>query len=211
MPLPHGHEVRAHLAELRTLGATRIVGALGGAQLDALLEEALTAELAMTPEQVGAVRQHAAADVWHGTELARRPVTAAFATRLRDWFRAHAWSGSGAPCWIPNEATVMRYPTGTGGISPHVDRRRYELLVCIVSLAGVANLRVLADREEANMLVSWRCAPGDMVVLRAPRFDNAEDSRPMHAVGSPLGPTDRISLSLRMDCGRPQEGAPTRS
>jgi hypothetical protein len=67
----------------------------------------------------------------------------------------------------------------------------------VLSLQGSARQAIVADRAASRPLASWRCRPGDVVLLRAPGWAGRDDGRPLHLVESDAG--ERLSLSLRMD------------
>lgn len=102
------------------------------------------------------------------------------------------------PRWSPNEATVMRYPVAGAGISPHRDHRRFVHAIAVVSLEGEALFSTF-DGTRKRTLTSWRCRPGDVVVIAGPDPARAEgaDPRPIHGVAA-LGGA-RASLTLRME------------
>ncbi|MEJ7766087.1 MAG: hypothetical protein WKF86_11375, partial [Acidimicrobiales bacterium] len=95
--------------------------------------------------------------------------------------------------WQPDEAATTSYGPGEG-ISPHRDNTFYEGFVAVVTLAGSAELRVVADREGREELASWDASPGHLALFRGPR--PGSEARPLHAVG-PAGPAGRQVLVLR--------------
>jgi hypothetical protein len=147
---------------------------------------AAVAGLALEPleVQVGPVRQAGAAAV---CAVAGRPALAALADRLG---RAAAAAGVS---WLPDEAAITAYGPGEG-ISPHRDNSFYEGFVAVVTLAGVAELRVVADRAGTVELGRWLAGPGHLALFRGPRPDR--EARPLHAVG-PAGAGGRRVLVLR--------------
>jgi len=103
----------------------------------------------------------------------------------------------GASSWEPNDVHVQRYPTHALGIRPHLDLKRYRILIAIVTAAGSARFMLCKDRT-GRLLKQWNVAPGDLVLLRAPGLGGHADGRPLHAVGGP--PTGhRISVTWRMN------------
>jgi hypothetical protein len=134
--------------------------------------------------EVGPVRQAGAAGV---CTVAGRPALEALAGRL-----AGAAAAAGAE-WRPDEAATTAYGPGEG-ISPHRDNTFYEGFVAVVTLAGTAELRVVADREGRQEVARWEAGPGHLALLRGPRPGG--EARPLHAVG-PAGPGGRRVLVLR--------------
>ncbi len=121
--------------------------------------------------------------------------------RLRDdlvaGIREHASTADGLGEWQPNEVHVQRYPAGALGITPHLDLKRYRLLVAIFTVSGSAPFALCADRE-GTALSRWEAAAGSLVLLRGPGLGGVEDGRPLHAVSGPeVG--HRVSLTLRMN------------
>ena len=165
-------------------GWASVPGAVG-AEEAASLEDAV-ADLVLRPleAEVGPVRQAGAAAV---CTVAGRPALEALARRLA---RAAAEAGV---AWEPDEAAVTSYDAGDG-ISPHRDNTFYEGYVAVVTLAGSAVLRVVADRAGHEELARWEAAPGHLALFRGPRPGG--EARPLHAVG-PAGPGGRRVLVLR--------------
>ena len=141
-------------------------------------------ELQPLKSEAGPVRQAGAAAV---SAVAGRPALVALAERLG---RAAAQVGTD---WVPDEAATTVYGPGEG-ISPHRDNSFYEGFVAVVTLAGSARLRVVADREGGTELASWQAGPGHLALLRGPR--SGVEARPLHEVG-PAGPDGRRVLVLR--------------
>jgi hypothetical protein len=148
------------------------------------------------PDQVGPVRQEA--DLFVVTDamtahpaLAR--LRAAFVARLRqDGPRL-----AGLARWWPNEAYVQRYEPGALGVSPHLDSKRFAVLVAVFTIQGSARFTLCRDRAGA-VVQEWDAGPGSLVLLRGPGLLDAEDQRPFHAVHGPTGGR-RFSVSFRMN------------
>ncbi len=169
---------------------------LGWASLDAFaahgeLEQVAAdlADLDLEPLEpvAGPVRQAGAAAVG---AVAGRPALRALAERLG---RAAAKAGAD---WVPDEATTTLYGPGEG-ISPHRDNSFYDGFVAVVTLAGSARLRVVADREGTIELARWQAGPGHLALLRGPR--PGAEARPLHEVG-PAGAEGRRVVVLRRNC-----------
>jgi hypothetical protein len=94
-----------------------------------------------------------------------------------------------------NDYIVQRYPAGCAGMSPHRDHIRYTGLVAIVMLGGAGRFLVCDDRAGVNER-EIPCAPGDLLLMRAPGFQPRGD-RPFHAVRDIT--EDRYILGLRHD------------
>lgn len=99
--------------------------------------------------------------------------------------------------WEPNEVHVQRYVANALGITPHLDLKRYRVLIAIVTAAGSARFTLCKDRA-GSLLERWDVTPGSLVLLRAPGLGGDDDRRPLHAVeGPPAG--HRISVTWRMN------------
>lgn len=147
---------------------------------------AAVADLVLEPLErtVGPVAQAGAAAM---CPVAGRTALEALADRL-----GRAAAGAGAS-WAPDEAATTAYGAGDG-ISPHRDNSFYEGFVAVLTLAGSALLRVVADRAGETELGRWRSEPGHLALLRGPRPGG--EARPLHEVG-PAGPGGRRVLVLR--------------
>jgi len=175
------------------VGALAECGRAGWACVDAFVTpaelELIAADLAdldlqpLEPE-AGPVRQAGAVAV---SAVVGRPALVALAERLG---RAAAQAGVD---WVPDEAATTLYGPNEG-ISPHRDNSFYEGFVAVVTLAGTARLRVVADREGATELARWQAGPGHLALLRGPR--SGVEGRPLHEVG-PAGPEGRRVVVLR--------------
>ncbi|MEO5680196.1 MAG: hypothetical protein ABIS47_11065 [Acidimicrobiales bacterium] len=176
--------VAGAFAECERVGWAAVPGAVAAAELIALA--AALADLVLEPlvPEAGPVRQAGAAAV---CPVAGRPAIEALAGRL-----AAAAAAAGSP-WAPDEAATTRYGPGEG-ISPHRDNSFYEGFVAVVTLAGRARLRVVADRAGEVELAGWAAGPGHLALVRGPR--PGTEARPLHEVG-PAGPAGRQVLVLR--------------
>lgn len=99
--------------------------------------------------------------------------------------------------WLPNEIHVQRYPARALGITPHLDLKRYGLLIAIFTAAGSASFTWCADRS-GTAYEQWQAGPGSLVLLRAPGLGGADDGRPLHTVSGPET-GERISVTFRMN------------
>ena len=172
------------MAACERRGWAALAGAVGTDEVAAL--DRAVADLVLEPLQaeVGQVRQAGAAAV---CPVANRPALRALAGRL-----GRAASAAGA-AWLPDEAATTVYGPGEG-ISAHRDNSFYVGFVAVVTLAGRAELRVVADREGGEELTRWEAGPGHLALFRGPRPGG--EARPMHEVG-PAGPGGRRVLVLR--------------
>jgi hypothetical protein len=124
------------------------------------------------------------------------PATATLVSELADEVRGSGIPGTAG--YTPNEVTCQRYPDHSSGIGPHMDQRRYRLLVAAFTLVGEAPFTVFEDRSAATVVRAWRTRAGDLCLLRAPGLADIPDGRPTHAVGGPDAGT-RLSLTVRMN------------
>jgi hypothetical protein len=169
--------------------------------LASLVEETKGVHFTEADASESSVEQIAKVAVIRDLNGSRLPVTRALVTGVTDAARACSSELPALAAFAPNELTFMRYDGPGAGIGAHLDRRRYALLVFVLTLAGAAVLSTQADRVGLVELSRWTCRPGDLVVLRAPGLNSA-DGRPLHRVsGPPAG--ERISLSIRMDTSDP--------
>ena len=148
------------------------------------------------PDQIGPVRQEA--DLFVVTDampaypaLAR--LRAEFVTRLRQDGPQFA----GLRRWWPNEAYVQRYEPGALGVSPHLDSKRFAVLVAIFTTEGSARFALCQDRAGA-IIQAWDAGPGSLALLRGPGLLDAEDQRPFHTVHGPTAGR-RFSITFRMN------------
>lgn len=184
------------IAMLRRIGAAYVPQVLKQPALDELVAVGSKVTFRRCDENVGLVRQRAQIAILDQSTLHAIPALSQLAIELRAWMISPAWHGVGGNDFAPNEVTLMAYPDGDSGISPHRDERRFGLLVAVFSLLGRGWLEITADREGRQILATFACAPGDLVLLRAPGFDGQADGRPLHRVRTADG--GRLSLTLRM-------------
>ena len=154
------------------------------AELELIAADLADLDLEPLEPESGPVRQGGAAAV---SAVVGRPALLALAERLG---RAAAQAGVD---WVPDEAATTLYGPGEG-ISPHRDNSFYEGFVAVVTLAGSARLRVVADREGSIELARWHAGPGHLALLRGPR--SGREARPLHEVG-PAGAEGRRVVVLR--------------
>jgi hypothetical protein len=102
----------------------------------------------------------------------------------------------GTSDYSPTEITCQRYVDERSGITPHMDQRRYRLLVAAFTLVGEATFTVFEDRSASAIVRAWTTRTGDVCLLRAPGLAGHPDGRPTHSVGGPSAGT-RVSLTVR--------------
>lgn len=97
-----------------------------------------------------------------------------------------------------NEVTWTRYPVAMGFITKHRDPPGVGGVIAIATLTGRATFRVWADSEP----VSWKTAPGDVVLLRGYGWPRPGALCPVHEVEPPAG-QDRMIMTFRHNRGGP--------
>jgi hypothetical protein len=189
-------DLRVTLERVRSDGAAFVERALGDAFLGELRRE--TAALPFEPlaEVQGSVRQEGEIHVVEGR---RAPAIERLRTALVERIRRDGAGIAGCDVWRPNEVSIQRYRAAGAGITPHLDPRRYRLLVAIITAEGAAPFALHATRD-GDPLVTWSASEGSLVLLRAPGLDGVGDGRPLHAVGGPREGR-RVSVSYRMQGG----------
>jgi hypothetical protein len=184
------------LQALREAGAAFIPHALNEPFRQQLQREIQDGPFERLPDQIGPVRQEA--DLFVITDamtahpaLAR--LRAQFVTRLRQ----HAPQLAGLARWWPNEAYVQRYEPGALGVSPHLDSKRFAVLVAIFTTEGSARFALCKDRA-GTIIQAWDAGPGSLALLRGPGLLDAQDQRPFHTVSGPAAGR-RFSITFRMN------------
>src|SRR5205823_5154482 len=109
---------------------------------------------------------------------------AALREELVHTIRKQAPADLGLADWWPNEAYVQRYETGVLGVTPHLDSKRFVLLVAVFTLLGSAEFSLCQERS-GPVIETWTTRPGTLVLLRGPGFGGVGDGRPFHAVRGP--------------------------
>lgn len=184
------------VTDLRVLGASFVSQAVDVAHVSTLLAESEPMPFRTASDTVGDVVQRAEAVTITGGALSLLPRTGSFVAALEDWLAQPMLAGTGAHSFRPDEATWMRYRSARDGISPHLDGRRYRLLVVILTLHGRGELSIVGDRSGRDARAAWVCQTGDLVLLRGPGLFGAADERPLHRVATAA--EGRTSLTLRM-------------
>lgn len=189
-------DLRRPLNALAEAGAAFIPRALSEPFRGRLQREIQAGPFQRLPDQIGPVRQEADLFIITGA-MADHPAVA----HLRAEFvaRVHR-DGSGLPGlarWWPNEAYVQRYEPGALGVSPHVDSKRFAVLVAIFTTQGSARF-ALCQTRAGEILQQWDAGPGSLTLLRGPDLLAAEDGRPFHTVRGPTAGR-RFSVTFRMN------------
>jgi hypothetical protein len=184
------------LEALREAGAAFIPRALNEPFRQQLQREIQEGPFERLPDRIGPVRQQV--DLFVVTDAMRdhpalARLRAEFVTRLRQ----DGPQLAGLARWWPNEAYVQRYEPGTLGVSPHLDSKRFAVLVAIFTAEGSARFALCQDRAGA-IVQEWEAGPGSLTLLRGPGLLDAEDRRPFHTVHGPAAGR-RFSITLRMN------------
>ena len=184
------------LEALRNAGAAFIPHALSDQFRQQLQRDIEDGPFEPLPDRIGPVRQEV--DLFVVTDamtahpaLAR--LRAQFVTRLRQ-DGPHI---AGLARWWPNEAYVQRYEPGALGVSPHLDSKRFAVLVAIFTTQGSARFALCQDRA-GTIIQAWDAGPGSLALLRGPGLLDAEDQRPFHTVHGPTAGR-RFSITFRMN------------
>ena len=162
----------------------------------ALQQEVQACPFQPVPGEIGPVRQETEECVIP-SPMDGYPLVARLSGELVALVRDHGRAVAGLEAWVPTAAFVQRYRPGALGITPHLDGRRFGLLVAVFTSEGSARFSIHETRS-GPAVARWEAAPGSLVLLRAPGLAGVDDGRPFHTVG---GPTDqgRYSVSFRMD------------
>lgn len=147
------------------------------------------------PGEIGPVRQETEECVIP-TPMDRYPLMARLSGEMVALVRDHGRAVAGLEAWVPTAAFVQRYRPGALGITPHLDGKRFGLLVAVFTTKGSAQFSIHETRS-GPVVARWEAAPGSLVLLRGPGLAGVDDGRPFHAVG----PCDqgRYSVSFRTD------------
>jgi hypothetical protein len=189
-------DLRRSLQALTETGAAFLPRALNEPFRRQLQREIEAGPFERLPDQIGPVRQEADLFIITG-DMAGHPAVA----RLRAEFVARVRrDGSDLPGlgrWWPNEAYVQRYEPGALGVSPHLDSKRFTVLVAIFTIEGSARF-ALCQTRAGEILQEWEAGPGSLTLLRGPGLVDAEDRRPFHTVHGPTAGR-RFSITFRMN------------
>jgi hypothetical protein len=148
------------------------------------------------PDQIGPVRQEADLFIITGA-MADHPAVARLRTEFVTRVRRDGSQLPGLARWWPNQAYVQRYEPGALGVSPHVDGKRFAVLVAIFTTWGSARFALCRTRA-GEIIQEWDTGPGSLILLRGPGLLDAEDARPFHTVHGPAAGR-RFSITFRMN------------
>ena len=97
-----------------------------------------------------------------------------------------------------NDIAMQRYVSGSVGISPHKDHKKYTSVIIIVTLSGRSNFCVCDDRNGKNAKI-LDDSPGNILILPATGFKVLSNvfNRPIHFVNSISD--GRLSIGLRQN------------
>jgi hypothetical protein len=180
---------------LREAGAAFIPHALSEPFRQRLQGEIQDGPFERLPDQIGPVRQQV--ELFVVTDAMRdHPTLARLRTEFVTRLRQDGPQLAGLARWWPNEAYVQRYEPGALGVSPHLDSRRFAVLVAIFTTQGSARFALCQDRA-GEILQEWDAGPGSLTLLRGPGLLDAEDQRPFHTVHGPVAGR-RYSITFRM-------------
>jgi hypothetical protein len=181
--------------EAAAVGHCLVRGVLSPARAGELLDEVALGSFTPLEPRVGTVDQRGEAFTIEADDD-EFPLVAELVSELAAEVR-----GSGIPGtaeYSASEVGCQRYLDARSGISPHMDQRRYRLLVAVFTLVGEARFSVFEDRSAATVVRAWTTQRGDLCLLRAPGLAGHADGRPTHSV---RGPTTgaRVSVTARMN------------
>ncbi len=77
-----------------------------------------------------------------------------------------------------NDLIVQKYEIGSGGITPHKDRRDYRHIICLFVLSGHGRFYISDNRRKKNK-VEIENLPGDVILMPGPGFKGLK-TRPFH-------------------------------
>jgi alkylated DNA repair dioxygenase AlkB len=191
-----GLDLGRSLQAVREAGAAFIPHALNEPFRQRLQREIQDGPFQRLPDQIGPVRQEA--DLYVITDtMTASPALARLRTQFVTRLRQHAPQLAGLARWWPNEAYVQRYEPGALGVSPHLDSKRFAVLVAIFTIEGRASFALCQDRA-GTIIQAWDAGPGSLALLRGPGLLDAEDQRPFHTVSGPTAGR-RFSITFRMN------------
>jgi hypothetical protein len=184
------------LEALREAGAAFIPRALNEPFRQQLQREIQEGPFERLPDRIGPVRQEA--DLFVVTDaMTAHPILATLRAEFVTRLRQDGPQIVGLARWWPNEAYVQRYEPGTLGVSPHLDSKRFAMLVAIFTAEGSARF-ALCQTRAGEIIQEWEAGPGSLTLLRGPGLLDAEDQRPFHTVHGPAAGR-RYSITFRMN------------
>jgi hypothetical protein len=189
------------LDELTTVGGAFIAHALSESFRQHLHREIQAGPFKPLPDQIGPVRQEVDLFILSGAMTAS-PAVARLRTEFVKRLRQDGAQLPGLARWWPNEAYVQRYEPGALGVTPHLDSKRFTVLVAIFTIEGSARFALCQNRTGA-IIAEWGAGPGSLSLLRGPGLLDSEDQRPFHTVHGPAAGR-RYSITFRMNQQRRQ-------
>jgi hypothetical protein len=184
------------LEALVEAGAAYIPRALSEPFRQQLQQEIQDGPFERLPDQIGPVRQEA--DLFVVTDaMATHPILAALRAQFVTRLRQDGPQIPGLARWWPNEAYVQRYEAGALGVSPHLDSKRFAVLVSVFTTEGSARFALCQSRA-GEIIQEWEAGPGSLTLLHGPGLLDDEDRRPFHTVHGPIAGR-RFSITLRMN------------
>jgi hypothetical protein len=145
------------LETVREAGAAFIPHALNEWFRRQLQHELQAGPFEPLPDQIGPVRQEA--DLFVVTDaMTAYPAVARLRAELVTRLRRDGPQLAGLARWWPNEAYVQRYEPGSLGVSPHLDSRRFAVLVAILTVEGSARF-ALCQAGPARSFGNGKPAP----------------------------------------------------
>ena len=191
-----GLDLGRSLQALREAGAAFIPRALNEPFRQQLQREIQEGPFERLPDRIGPVRQEA--DLFVVTDaMTAHPILATLRAEFVTRLRQDGPQIVGLARWWPNEAYVQRYEPGTLGVSPHLDSKRFAMLVAIFTAEGSARF-ALCQTRAGEIIQEWEAGPGSLTLLRGPGLRDAEDQRPFHTVHGPAAGR-RYSITFRMN------------
>jgi hypothetical protein len=185
-----------HIEQLTRAGAAFIHHALSESFRQHLHREIQAGPFEPLPDQLGPVRQEVDLFVLTGA-MAASPAVARLRAEFVKRLRQDGPQLPGLARWWPNEAYVQRYEPGALGVTPHLDSKRFAVLVTIFTIEGSARFALCQNRA-GEIIAEWDAGPGSLTLLRGPGLLDSEDGRPFHTVRGPAGGR-RFSLTFRMN------------
>lgn len=189
-------EIAEALRRVVTTGAAFVPQALTGSFCDDLQREIEAGPFEPTLAQIGQVQQETEV-LTIPAPMQGYPAVAELCRVLTALVRTQGRGIAGLDRYVPNVCHVQRYRPGALGITPHLDGKRFALLVAVFTTKGSARFTIHAERF-GPPIEAWEAGPGSLVLLRGPGLAGIPNGRPFHAVGGPVA-EPRYSVSFRMD------------
>jgi hypothetical protein len=189
-------DITEALRRVATTGAAFVPQALTDPFREGLQREIEAGPFEPAPYQIRQVRQETEV-LTIPAPMQGYPAVTELCRALTALVRMQGHGITGLDRYTPNVCHVQRYQPGALGITPHLDSKRFALLVAVFTTRGSARFTIHAERFGPPIEV-WEAGPGSLVLLRGPGLAGILDGRPFHAVGGPVA-EPRYSVSFRMD------------